>query len=295
MTALGVVCVSGANSGIGAAVTDWLVNRGYEVIGVDLADEVAGKACREVVVADLADPDGRRRAVAGVLDACDGSLVGLVPCAGVGGLADPALTVSLNYFGVLALVEGLADALASGAAGASRTPGAGATLGSAGSAPASSGVVLVSSFTAVSTDGLEATDVATLEAGDEAAARSWAGERGWLAYPASKLALLGWMRSHAAGARWIGRGVRVNAVAPGVVDTPMTRPLLEMDGVAEALEAIPSPLGRWVSASEVAAAIGFLLSDAASAVVGQTLFVDGGTDVVLRPGAPDGGVVGTTP
>ena len=280
---MGVVCVSGANSGIGAAVVERLVSDGHEVVGVDLADDHASTVCRSVVRADLADPDGRAQAVADVLEAAGGELVGLVPCAGVGGLADPALTVSLNYFGVLALVEGLADALA---AGANRPDGSGV---------GGSGVVLVSSFTAVTTDGITGADLGPLEAGDEPAARVHYGDRGWLAYPAGKLALLRWMRARAASAGWIGRGIRVNAVAPGVVDTPMTRPLLEMEGVADALAAIPSPLGRRVTATEVASVVGFLVSPAASAVVGQTVFVDGGTDVVLRPGTADGGVVGTSP
>jgi NAD(P)-dependent dehydrogenase (short-subunit alcohol dehydrogenase family) len=76
------------------------------------------------------------------------------------------------------------------------------------------------------------------------------------------------------------RGIRVNAVAPGFIETPMTAP--DAPGTQEWLTA-RIPLGRWGHPEEVAEAIVFLLSDAASYVSGSTLVVDGGLTVgVLR-------------
>ncbi len=53
-------------------------------------------------------------------------------------------------------------------------------------------------------------------------------------------------------------------------------------------EAYPTAIGRDGRAEEIAAPIAFLLSDAASLVVGSVLYVDGGTDAILHPVAPEG-------
>jgi NAD(P)-dependent dehydrogenase (short-subunit alcohol dehydrogenase family) len=70
------------------------------------------------------------------------------------------------------------------------------------------------------------------------------------------------------------RGIRVNAVAPTFVDTPMTRPYLAGEARADALARIP--LGRLGEPAEVAAAVAFAASDAASLMTGASLLVDGG-------------------
>lgn len=102
------------------------------------------------------------------------------------------------------------------------------------------------------------------------------------AYGASKAALLSVTRTFAHA--WARRGVRVNAVCPGVVETPMNRVVLE--GIARARgvtvasvedarrEAIP--LGRTASADEVARVIAFLLSADAGYMTGQAVNVSGG-------------------
>jgi NAD(P)-dependent dehydrogenase (short-subunit alcohol dehydrogenase family) len=93
------------------------------------------------------------------------------------------------------------------------------------------------------------------------------------AYQATKGALVNWTRALAL--EWAGRGVRVNAVAPAFARTPLTQKLLGDPAMERAILA-NTPLGRLVEPEEVADAILFLASDAASAITGVTLPVDGG-------------------
>jgi meso-butanediol dehydrogenase / (S,S)-butanediol dehydrogenase / diacetyl reductase len=95
-----------------------------------------------------------------------------------------------------------------------------------------------------------------------------------VAYGTSKAALMHLTKQQAAE---LGeRGIRVNAVAPGPVDTAMAREVHTPDIRADYHDAIP--LNRYGSEDEIAAAVAFLCSDAASYVNGQTLAVDGGFD-----------------
>lgn len=70
-------------------------------------------------------------------------------------------------------------------------------------------------------------------------------------------------------------GVRANAIAPGVVDTPLTAPIKQKPEWYQAY-ADKSILKRWARADEMAGAVVFLASDASSYVTGTVLFVDGG-------------------
>lgn len=93
------------------------------------------------------------------------------------------------------------------------------------------------------------------------------------AYQATKGALVNWTRALAL--EWAARGVRVNAVAPAFARTPLTEKLLADPEMERAILA-NTPLGRLIEPEEVAQAILFLASDAASAITGVTLPVDGG-------------------
>lgn len=93
------------------------------------------------------------------------------------------------------------------------------------------------------------------------------------AYTASKAGLLGLTR--ALGDKWALEGVRVNLVAPGFIATRMTAPM-RADAVYENRLLKSVPMRRWGRASEVAEAILFLASPAASYITGQSLAIDGG-------------------
>ena len=94
-----------------------------------------------------------------------------------------------------------------------------------------------------------------------------------LAYHSTKGALVNFTRALAV--EWAGRGVRVNAVAPTFVRTPLTARLLSDPEMKSAIEGM-TPLGRLAEADEIADAILYLASDAAAMVTGHTLPIDGG-------------------
>lgn len=103
--------------------------------------------------------------------------------------------------------------------------------------------------------------------------RAVAVEPGQGVYAATKAGLVQLLRT--AAAELGPSGVRVNAVAPGIVDTPLTAQIRAVPEWADAY-ASKSALGRWSRPDELAGAVVYLASDASSFVTGSQLFVDGG-------------------
>jgi len=224
-------------------------------VGVDLHDAE--------VTADLSTPDGRTHAVTATTELAGGSLDGVVACAGLGPHVRPFETIlRVNYFGALAYLDGLLPAL------------------SRGEAPAA---VAISSNGATLTPKNEALVDLLLTGDEEGACTMAATLDGATVYGMSKLAMTRGLRRRTQA--WADGGVRLNAVAPGPVDTPLLTASLADKTVGPMVEALPVPVGRRATTTEIAGAVGFLLDPVNGFVHGSLLFVDGGSDALLRPDA----------
>jgi len=103
------------------------------------------------------------------------------------------------------------------------------------------------------------------------------GNPGQPGYTASKHGVVGLTRHGAL--RWAQAGIRVNAVCPGVIETAMTEPLVANPEMRKVIDAM-TPMGRMGKADEIAAAVVWLCSDAASFVTGHPMVIDGGATAI---------------
>jgi NAD(P)-dependent dehydrogenase (short-subunit alcohol dehydrogenase family) len=247
------ICVTGSAGGIGSAIRARLEKDGHRVIGVDVRDAD--------VIADLSSPLGRAAMADAVGKACDGALDGVI--AGAGIMASDPRVVSINYFGAVATLEGLRPFLARGRDAAA---------------------VAISSNSTTTTPAVPNELVDSMLAGDETSACGLASELaprlGHALYPASKLALARWVRRHATAAEWIGAGITLNAVAPGVTATAMTEN--DMEFIFSIPDVFPVPIGRPGRPEEIAGLLAYLVSGEATFFCGSVLFVDGGSDAAVR-------------
>ena len=249
-----MIAVTGSGSGIGAGIAARLRRDGAEVIGIDLRNAD--------IVADLSTAAGRMAAIAAVERVAVNGLDGLVTCAGLGPHVDdhPAIA-SVNYFGAQVLLEALRPLLAR--------------------APSPAAVVISSNSSAL--PGAESELVDICLSGDEAAARELAATQpGQMVYAGSKLALTRWLRRVAPTPEWAGAGIRLNAIAPGPVQTPLLQGGLDHPIFGPAIRGFPVPVGGHGTPDDVAAAVAFLLGPEARYICGSVLFVDGGTDALIR-------------
>lgn len=252
------IVVTGSASGIGASLTGMLRARGERVIGVDLRDAE--------VLADLSTAEGRAELVAEVSRLAEGRIDAVVANAGT--VTPVPRTASLNYFGAVATLEGLRPLLAG-----SNTPRASATASISSLNPHDEDLVQL------------------LLAGDEAGALERSAVLAaspdpvvWKSiYTSSKRALSIWLRRRAASDDWAGAGIPLNAVAPGVVATPLNADQLATPGEQEdMLRRMPMPLNGIAGPDAPAAVHAMLVSRENTHMCGQVVFVDGGAEVLRR-------------
>ncbi|MAG31039.1 MAG: hypothetical protein CL908_09135 [Deltaproteobacteria bacterium] len=244
-----VALITGAASGIGRAACIRFAEAGAAVMCADI-DGTGAKATSEVVAGeggraaplqlDVTDESAVEKALQQTLDTL-GGFDCLFNNAGVGD-ADYHKTLDVNQHGVYYGLRYGAELLAQRGGG-----------------------TIVSTSSIAGLQGL----VVPLPMGDG----SGMVEGGALAYVASKHAVVGMTRQFAVS--YARRGVRVNAIAPGYIDTPLTDILREDLAVQHAYEDLHL-MGRLGRPEEVADAAVFLSSDRASFITGHVLPVDGG-------------------
>jgi NAD(P)-dependent dehydrogenase (short-subunit alcohol dehydrogenase family) len=261
--------VTGAASGIGAATTQYLRERGGRVIACDLREgDVTG---------DLTTMDGRAAMVEGVSRLSGGRIDAIVANAGGG---PPETSLQLNFFGTVATLEGLRPLLAGSAA-----PRA----------------VAVSSIASLR---LDAGFVEPCLAMDEEAALAQAksvvaarrepqtGANRLLPsntdlpldlYGNAKHALQRWCRRAAVTPEWGGAGIPLNVVALGFFDTPAAAYVLNDPKSNSAMAAMVPLHGAYPGRpAEAAAILAWCVSAENSQMTGQILFVDGGFECRVR-------------
>lgn len=250
---MGLYAMTGGATGIGAALKGQLVAAGHEVISVDIK---AGD-----VIADLSTIEGREAAIAGIRERAPAGLDGFIPCAGLPPVARPlALIAQVNYFAVVATVEGVKDLVAM-----------------------KRGSVLIVASNSAPMIPRDDEFVEACLSGDETAACTHIETRdGHTAYAGSKRAITAWMRRNVVA--YAQAGVRMNAVAPGITRTPLTEQVMADDAMGAAIKEFEKtvPWGGTAQPAQIANVMRFLLSEEADFVCGSVFFVDGGSDAMLR-------------
>ena len=249
--------ITGTASGIAASTSKILKAAGNKVIGIDIngAD----------IEADLSTKNGRLEAAKKAIELSGGSIDAVIACAG---LALPiAKTVSVNYFGVTEFLDALLPTLAKS------------------TAPR---VAVTSSMASLMPNSPEL--VAAMCANDEVASVSIAqglvdagGGAEQLIYGSTKRALSRWVRRESIKPAWAGAGIPLNAAGPGIVKTPMVAEMIATpEAVSGILQMVPMPLNGIMEPETVAALLIWLTSVENSHTTGQTIYLDGGSDAVLR-------------
>ncbi|MFN7175491.1 MAG: SDR family NAD(P)-dependent oxidoreductase [Thermaurantiacus sp.] len=242
-----VAIVTGGASGIGAATVRLLAAGGARVVVADLAEAGAAVA---------AESGGRFRRVDVAVEAevnwmvadtlaADGRLDILVNNAGIGALGAVSELATDMWRKVMAVDLDAVFWACRAAIPAMRAAGSGV-------------IVNVASISGLAAD------------------------HGFAAYNAAKAGLINLTRAIAID--HAKDGIRANAVCPGLVDTPLAGPLAAVPGMMDAW--LPTiPIGRAIRPEEIAEVVGFLASDAASAMTGSIVVADGG--MTAHTGQPD--------
>lgn len=249
------ILVTGSSSGIGARTAALAAQLGADVVGIDLHPPAAPVAA--FVQGDLSSPDGIEALVRRLPQHVDA----LCNVAGLSGTLGAAKTLAVNFYGLRALSEAVAPRIRAGGVVVNVASIAG--YGWRANLERAKGLTGVQGFPDV------AGVVAQFRIADQEG------------YPVSKEALLLWTQRAAHQPLFKARGIRVNAVSPGPVETPILKEFRAVFGDAR-VDSDIGRVGRAGTAPDIAPAILFLCSDGARWINGANLAVDGGLEASIN-------------
>jgi len=249
------VVVTGCASGIGHETASSLLKLGAEVIGIDV--NPTDLKLSKFLQADLSS----RESIEATAKKIDGPIDVLFNIAGITGNRPPASIVQTNYVGTRELTDALLSKM-----------GASAAIVNTASLAASGYAERLELLTPLLESKTREEAAVWLDSHLNELGTGYAISKDAIVWHTKQLAL-----------RLASAGIRVNAIAPGITQTPMLEDTIKSRG-ADFLDGIPRPLGRVATAKEQAGPLLFLGSELASYMTGQVIWVDGGYMTALELG-----------
>ena len=259
---MGIYIVTGGSKGIGEATVRLLRQDGHKVVAVARKNSDLN--------VDLGLPEGRRELIAELHRMFPDGIDGLVSNAGIASAKPLSRVLSVNYFGAVAVMEGLFDLLEKKHGRVCCVTSASLAYGMEIGNRYNVDNLLVNC-------GEEARIGALVDTFNPALVDN-------AIYGSTKMALVRWVRRTAPG--WALKGVTLNALAPGAVDTSIMEGVEDMGQDPEMGMAFPIPTlyreNRIMPPEHIAESIVYLVSENTQGLCGEVLYCDGGCAAVLH-------------